>query len=122
MRRAQLVRVSAFIALAGLGWGTGCIHNHYYGQATPVCGEPAPAGTVASYGSVCEVPGAPIATGPGSHLVSATPEPSRVLVSEPRGEGLAVRSSARNGWRPLDHGGLATTSIEGAYNGDTQTR
>jgi hypothetical protein len=114
------------IALAALGSGTGCIHNHYYG--TPVCGDPAHPGTVASYGSVCEVPtriegGTQLATGPGSQLVSANPRPSRVLISEPRGEGYPlITGGSRSGWRPGDNSSLATTRVEGAFEGDTVTK
>jgi hypothetical protein len=145
MGRRRLPQLFIVILVAHAAAGSGCIHNHYYGYNQPVCepavvsqpgavrvsGSPpaatavAPAPNAIAYGSVCEVPAlsgpsGAVTVGPGSRVVQATPRPSRVLVSEPAGEGYSIRAG-RTGWRRTDPESIATTKVEGAIDG-TATR
>jgi hypothetical protein len=125
MRQAQTLRVAAWIALAGWAGTSGCTHNHYYGNAVPLCPQPA---TVTTYGPVCEVPtqvagGTLLAPGTGQTTVVATaPRPSRVVVSEPRDGVPLLRGRGRLGWRQSDPDTLATTRVEGDLGDDSVNR
>ncbi len=135
MRQAQQTRIAALIALAGLTWGSGCIHNHYYGypagQAVSAC-DPQVGTITASIpavGTVCEVsPGSsgamvaqntPISGRATPILSNASRSPGRVIVSQPLGGNLAGRNVA---WKRRDPESLATTRTEGAYEDGTEVR
>jgi hypothetical protein len=137
MRRRRILQIFVILALGEAVVGSGCIHHHYYsygqqpgcdpvgipGAVRSTSALPAPTaaapGTVA-YGEVCDVPAlsgpaGAVAVGPGSRAVAATPRPSRVMVSEPAGEGYSIRAG-RAGWRRTDPE-IATTRVEGAMEG-----
>lgn len=126
MRHARRL---ALTALAGLVAAAGCTHNHYYGNAIPVCEVPAGSAPVVtasapaaySYGAVCEVPtrvvgGTAVAQGSSSAkpVVTLRQPPSRIVVSEPTGR----RPGTRVGWRNRAEDAGATTQISGAYDDD----
>src|SRR5262245_15992087 len=98
MRHARTRRWGSRLVLAACAAGsTGCIHNHYYGQAVPVACDPAPvtAGTT-QLGAVCEVPSgsAVVAQSPGR--VTTIGAPSRVVInSEPMGVRPYQRAGSR---------------------------
>jgi hypothetical protein len=128
MRHARFLRGGLAVVLAGWILGSlGCTHNHYYGNAIPVCGPTTVPGTVAN-GAVCEVPtqvggGSLVAQGQGrSTIVSGVPMNSgvrapRVVVSEPSDGPRFGR------WHRADPDtGLATTRVEGAYDDSTTNR
>jgi hypothetical protein len=129
MRHARSLRRVCGVILAGCTVGlAGCTHNHYYGNAVPVCGPVTTVpGSVAS-GSICEVPtqvggGTLIGSGQGrSTIVADAPFYSgsrapRVVVSEPSGGSRLGR------WHRADpEAGLAQTRVEGEYTDSTTNR
>ena len=121
MRHARILRWGGPVLLAASCLATtGCIHNHYYGQAVPVCD---PATGTTQYGAVCEVPagGAVVSQAPGRTTTIGSP--SRVVInSEPIGTRPFARGVTRFPWSRSPEQGLATTRVEGGLNDDTTTQ
>jgi len=125
VRQAQTLRVGALLVLAGWAGSTGCTHNYYYGNAVPICTEPAVA---SNSGTVCGVPtqvagGTLVAQGPGrTTVITGAPGPSGVVVSEPLYNGPLVRGPGPFSWRRSDPESLATTKVDGALQDDSVSR
>ena len=146
MRRRRAIRFGAVFAIAGLGPGLGCTHNHYYytspGAVLPAgtlnnC-DPAPIGTPVSsaatgqpaLGAVCDEPplaqrGSLVAQNPArtTPIVSnaARPIGAGPIYSQPNGR-LGRRAGGLV-WRGSNpESSLATTRIEGAYDDETTVK
>jgi hypothetical protein len=125
MRHARSLRLAA---IAGLFLAAGCTHNHYYGNAIPVCeapvvGTPVVASSApVAYGSICEVPtrvggGTVVANaGPAEPVVTNRRPPARVVVSEPHGVGRVARNGL--GWRGRNEEASISTRVSGALDED----
>ena len=129
MKQARKIRWIALLAMVGLVGNLGCIHNHYYGYPAATVGAPAvsvcdtPIGTITAsnpttnprvnVGDVCEV--APNGTVVSQNGSRASGGQARTIVSQPIGSG-------RLAWRSRSPESLATTKVEGAYDGDTTVK
>ncbi|WP_422926444.1 hypothetical protein [Singulisphaera sp. PoT] len=122
MRHPRILRGS--LKSIAAGWvlaSVGCTHNHYYGNAVPVCGPTAVVPGAVSSSAVCDLPstvtGGTVISQNGTRgtYVSSAPMPSgsrppSVVVSE-------SRSKPFGSWRRSDpDAGLAQTRVEGALD------